>query len=270
MRRMLLLIDDSGRFPLAPDGAPLLVDAPPAGAELSARVEVRPGVVAARMRGAAADEISPDTGDARTHTSDPLAARGLGLVANRERYAYDPRDGSELTWGTAGIVARGASGEPIFPRVDPSVIGLVQDPAGERVLLAENRRRPGYFTAIAGYVDVGESIEDAFAREVFEETGRRVRNERYVCSQPWPASGALMLGFVGVTDDIDPVGQTDGELRRTVWARREDLPELTLAGRGTIARTLIDTWAGGKFSGLCAEPPAHRVHPAHKEADCGY
>ncbi|OEY27042.1 hypothetical protein A0K93_00275 [Corynebacterium sp. BCW_4722] len=245
---MHLLIDASGHFPLTTNGEPLLLDTVPPGAELSAQVEIRPGVYAARMRGVAAGQLAEKVGDARSHPCDPLAARALGLVAARERYRFDPRDGSPLTWGQAGIVARGVSGEPIFPRVDPSVIGLVQDPSGERVLLAENSRRPGYFTAIAGYVDVGESIEAAFAREVLEETGRRVRDARYVCSQPWPASGALMLGFVGVTDDLDPVGETDGELRRIIWARREDLPGLTLAGEGTIARILIEQWAAGKFS----------------------
>ena len=148
-----------------------------------------------------------------------------------------------MRWGDGGIVARGATGRPIFPRLDPCVIGLVEDPAGERILLVENARRPGYLTLVAGYVDVGETLEAAFAREVWEETGRRVSDVRYVRSQPWPLSGALMLGMAARTADTDAQAPTDGELTRTVWASRDELDSLTLAAEGTIARALIDYWA---------------------------
>ena len=100
-----------------------------------------------------------------------------------------------------------ASGTPIFPRLDPCVIGVVESEDGERILLAEHRRRPGFFTLVAGYVDVGESIEAAFAREVLEETGRRVGDVAYVESQPWPASGALMLGMTSRTADVDALDE---------------------------------------------------------------
>lgn len=242
-----LLIDEQGNFPLVPSGEPLLIDAPPAHATVSHIVEVRPGIRAARMHGARASDLARTTGDARSHPHDPVAARAIGLVRARERYRFDPHDGSPLTWGEAGIVARGASGTPIFPRLDPSVIGLIQHPDGQHILLGENARRPGYFTAIAGYVDIGESLEDAFAREVWEETGRRVRDARYIGSQPWPASGALMLGFFGYTDDVDPVGPTDEELREIIWASRSDVQRIPLAPEGSIARALIAAWAAGEF-----------------------
>lgn len=243
---MFLLIDAAGRFPLGDDGEPLLIDAPPATADLSSPVRIKPGVTAARVRGVdAADLAGPGggTGDARTHAGHPLAARAVGLVNARERYRYDPADGSELTWGDGGIVARGASGAAIFPRLDPCVIGVVEDPGRERILLVENSRRPGYFTLVAGYVDVGETLEAAFAREVWEETGRRVTDIGYLRSQPWPASGALMVGMTGRTADIDALGPTDGELTRTRWAARAELETLTLAAEGTIARALIEHWA---------------------------
>lgn len=246
---MWLFIDTEGRFPLTPSGEPLLLDAPPAHATVSSDVEIRPGIRAARIHGVSAAKLSATTGDARSHSGDPLAARAVGLVQARERYRFDPFDGSPLSWGGAGIVARGASGAPIFPRVDPSVIGIVQHPEGDRILLGENSRRPGYYTAIAGYVDVGENLEDAFAREVWEETGRRVRDMRYVGSQPWPSSGALMLGFFGHTDDVEPAGPTDGELKDIIWASRADLQRLPLAREGSIARKLISAWAAGEFEG---------------------
>ena len=243
---MFLLIDAAGRFPLGDDGEPKLFDAPPATTEITSHVHVAREVTAARVHGVdAADLAGPAgaTGDARTHASHPLAARAVGLVNARERTRFDPADGSEVRWGDDGIVARGATGRPIFPRLDPCVIGLVEDPAGERILLVENARRPGYLTLVAGYVDVGETLEAAFAREVWEETGRRVSDVRYVRSQPWPLSGALMLGMAARTADTDAQAPTDGELTRTVWASRDELDSLTLAAEGTIARALIDYWA---------------------------
>ena len=243
---MFLLIDAAGRFPLGDDGEPKLFDAPPATTDITSHVHVSPNVTAARVHGVdAADLAGPDraAGDARTHASHPLAARAIGLVNAREGTRFDPADGSEVRWGDGGIVARGASGRPIFPRLDPCVIGVVEDPAGERILLVENSRRPGYLTLVAGYVDVGETLESAFAREVWEETGRRVSDVRYVRSQPWPLSGALMLGMAARTADIDAQAPTDGELTRTVWASRAELDSLTLAAEGTIARALIDYWA---------------------------
>ena len=253
---MFLLIDADGRFPLGDDGEPKLFHTPPASTEISSHVHVTGEVTAARVHGVdAADLAGPHgaTGDARTHASHPLAARAVGLVNARERTRFDPADGSEVRWGDGGIVARGATGRPIFPRLDPCVIGLVEDPKGERILLVENARRPGYLTLVAGYVDVGETLEAAFAREVWEETGRRVNDVRYLRSQPWPLSGALMLGMAAHTADVNAQAPTDGELTRTVWASRDELDSLTLAVEGTIARALIDDWAATR-------PTPHTPH----------
>lgn len=253
---MFLLIDADGRFPLTEGGEPLLIDVPPAAT--SSHVDVAPGVTAARVHDITAAELANangaagagrGTGDARTHADHPLAARAIGLVRAREHNRFDPADGSELTFGDGGIVARGETGRPIFPRLDPCVIGVVEHADTERILLVENARRPGYYTLVAGYVDVGETLEAAFAREVREETGRRATDVTYVRSQPWPESGALMLGMFARTQDECPVGATDGELTRTRWATREELGGLTLAAEGTIARRLITAWADHKMKG---------------------
>lgn len=265
---MFLLIDAAGRFPLGDDGEPLLIDAPPATADLSSPVRIKPGVTAARVRGVDAADLAGSgggTGDARTHAGHPLAARAIGLVNARERNRFDPADGSRLTWGDGGIVARGASGKSIFPRLDPCVIGVVEDPEQQRILLVENSRRPGYFTLVAGYVDVGETLEAAFAREVWEETARRVTDISYVGSQPWPVSGALMVGMTGRTADIDAQGPTDGELTRTRWATRAELETLTLAPEGTIARMLIEHWARQPAARSQQNHPNHLNHPTRKE-----
>ena len=262
---MLLLIDATLRFPLNSHGQPLLVAELPPGVQVRTTVQATPEVTAVQLVDARVEDIADvlggtggiggagggggigGIGTARSHVDDPLVSRAVGLLKARERYAFDPSDGSALTWDETGAVARGASGRPVFPRIDPCVIGVVEHADGQRVLLGENRRRPGYFTCIAGYMDVGESAEAAFAREVLEETGRRIADITYVGSQPWSLSGSLMLGFHARTGDDNAVGETDGELSRILWARRKDLGQLQLAPEGSIARQLIDRWAAGEL-----------------------
>ncbi|WP_245797280.1 NAD(+) diphosphatase [Corynebacterium aquilae] len=171
---------------------------------------------------------------------DLLAA--AGYVKNQQLHRFHPADGTPLTFDEQGHVGTSARGAAFFPRLDPAVIGLVE--CRGRILLGRNALRPDYFSLIAGYVSPGETLEAAFAREVLEETGRRVRGVRYVGSQPWPASGALMLGMYGLTDDWEAVAATDGELVETRWASREEIVAggLPLSPQGSIARTLIEFW----------------------------
>lgn len=244
---MYLLFDAALRFPLNSQGQPRLLPTLPPGVKVTTRARVSPEVTAVRVSDVTTAELATQVASAREWFDDPLIARAVGLVGAHERGAFDPADGSPLAWDPTGAFARGASGRPVFPRIDPCVIGVVEHNDGDRILLGENRRRPGYFTCIAGYVDVGERAEDAFAREVREETGRRIDNVAYVGSQPWPLSGSLMLGFFARTHDEDAAGETDGELRRIIWATREDLGQLPLAPEGSIARKLIGRWAAGEM-----------------------
>ncbi|AWB81428.1 NADH pyrophosphatase [Corynebacterium yudongzhengii] len=177
---------------------------------------------------------------ARSLLDDRRIARALALVDNRERVLFDPRDGSPVSFDADNIVARGEGG-PIFPRIDPAVIGLITDPDDEYLLLG--RKAGGeYYSLIAGYVEAGENLEEAFYREAFEETGRRIRNIIYRGSQPWPMGGSLMVGFEAITDDRDPQAATDGELDDVRWTDRPGLDNVPLAGPGSIARSLIDDW----------------------------
>ncbi|PRQ11457.1 NADH pyrophosphatase [Corynebacterium sp. 13CS0277] len=172
---------------------------------------------------------------------DLLAA--AGYVKNQEAHRFHPGDGTPLTFDEQGRVGTSEFGAPFFPRLDPAVIGLVE--CAGRVLVGRNRMRPDFFSLIAGYVSPGETLEAAFAREVWEETGRRVGQVRYLGSQPWPTSGALMLGMYGVTDDVDAVGPCDGELIEVRWLRREEVLSgaLPLSPPGSIAHQLLDYWA---------------------------
>ena len=102
-----------------------------------------------------------------------------------------------------------------FPRLDPAIIVLVTD--GTRVLLGRQAAwPPGRYSTIAGFVEPGESLEDAVAREVAEETGVRVDEVRYHSSQPWPFPSSLMLGFTARASTHE-VRLEDEELEDARW-----------------------------------------------------
>ena len=127
----------------------------------------------------------------------------------------------------------------LFPKVSPAVI--VQVVEGPRILLGRSKRHPpGSYSVLAGFVDPGESLEDAVRREVREESGVLVTNVRYFGSQPWPFPDSLMVGFTA--ESAGGVLQPDeDELEDVAWFRAEALPPVPPAY--SIARTLIDDFA---------------------------
>jgi NAD+ diphosphatase len=138
------------------------------------------------------------------------------------------------------------------PRTDPVVITLVID-GTERVLLGRNVRWPARrYSALAGFVEPGESLEEAVAREVAEESGIEVGAMRYAASQPWPFPASLMLGFFADYRAGEP-RPLEGEIEDVRWYSRADIlaaihedpgAPLDVPPRFAIARHLIDTWAG--------------------------
>jgi NAD+ diphosphatase len=159
-------------------------------------------------------------------------------------------------------------GSEHFPRTDPAVIMLVTDP-DDRCLLARNAAWPERRVSIlAGFVDPGESAEQAVIREVAEETGITVGNVRYLGSQPWPMPRSLMLGFRADA----PAGQTIAvdheELAEARWYSRDELlaslgsHELALPPSVSIARRIIEAWYGGPLpSAWPPLPPPARPSP---------
>jgi len=129
------------------------------------------------------------------------------------------------------------------PRTDPVVIVLVTD--GERTLLGRQASwPPRRVSCLAGFVEPGESLEDAVVREVAEEAGVTVRDARYVSSQPWPFPSSLMLGFRAAWVAGEPV-PADEELEEVRWFTRAQLRaerDVLLPPRLAIARRLIDAW----------------------------
>jgi len=138
-----------------------------------------------------------------------------------------------------------------FPRTDPAVIMLVTDP-DDRCLLARNAAWPGRRVSIlAGFVDPGESAEQAVIREVAEETGIKVTNVRYVGSQPWPMPRSLMLGFRADAPAGQAIAVDHDELAEAYWFSRDELlaaieaREIALPPPVSIARHIIESWFGG-------------------------
>ena len=129
-----------------------------------------------------------------------------------------------------------------FPRIDPAIIVLVSD--GERALLGRQPSwPPGRYSTIAGFVEPGESLEDAVAREVHEETGVDVDEVHYQSSQPWPFPASLMLGF-RATAGANRQIRRGGELEDVQWFSRAELlsGKLLLPPPQAIARQLIGSW----------------------------
>jgi len=123
-----------------------------------------------------------------------------------------------------------------YPQIAPCIIVAIR--RGEEILLAQHaRHRNSIYTVLAGFVEVGETLEQAVAREVMEESSVRVKNVCYVTSQPWPFPHSLMMAFMAEYDGGEL--QHDGkELIDAGWYRYDDLPLLPPAG--TVARRLIE------------------------------
>jgi NAD+ diphosphatase len=146
-------------------------------------------------------------------------------------------------------------GSEHFPRLDPAVIMLVTDPAG-RCLLARNSSWPGRRVSIlAGFVEPGESAEQAVAREVLEETGITVGNVRYLGSQPWPMPHSLMLGFSALAPGGQQIQVDDNEIAEANWFSRDDVREKVASGElrlpppVSIAHRIIESWYGAQLPG---------------------
>ena len=174
-----------------------------------------------------------------------LVAQARALVLWHRSQQYCGRCGAlsrPESGGNTRICIGPECGIRIFPRVDPAIIVLVSN--RDRCLLGRQPNWPeGRYSTIAGFVEPGESLEDAVQREVLEETNVAVHNIRYHSSQPWPFPSSLMLGFTAeaLTDDI---ALNDGELADAQWFTHKQLTSgyPLLPYRLSIARRLVDDW----------------------------
>jgi NAD+ diphosphatase len=197
------------------------------------------GTRAASLRELAPLVTQPDSG---------AIAFAVAMGNWHRRHRFCAGCGAPSDVGEAGFVrvCPGCAAQH-HPRTDPVVIMLVVDPPGDRVLMGRQASWPaGRFSALAGFVEPGESLEEAVAREVREEADVEVDDVRYRSSQPWPFPASLMLGFTCRYVAGAPHSR-DGELEDVRWFARDELlgGEALLPPPLAIARRLIDDWLGG-------------------------
>ncbi|MFL6547547.1 MAG: NAD(+) diphosphatase [Povalibacter sp.] len=191
-----------------------------------------------------------------------LLAYARAMVLWRERHRFCGRCGTPTVPVQAGHVLLCTNTEcrhQQFPRTDPAVIVLVTD--GERALLGRQAAWPaGRYSTIAGFVEPGESLEDAVRREVLEETGVPVGKVEYHSSQPWPFPSSLMLGFTAHATGTE-IHQIDDELEDVRWLTRAQIAngEVALPNPVSISFRLIEDWYDADSSIPLREEPNARL-----------
>lgn len=174
-----------------------------------------------------------------------LLGYARALLLWRERHRYCGRCGAPTLSRSGGHVLECTNAScklSHFPRLDPCIIVLVSD--GERALLGRQAAWPPQrYSTIAGFMEWGESVEEAVAREVREETGVIIDEVRYHSSQPWPFPSSLMLGFMARAATTDIVC-SDSELEDARWFTREDIANGAIRSplSHSISFHLIESW----------------------------
>jgi NAD+ diphosphatase len=197
------------------------------------------------LRGVVHTLVEPDAG---------FMVHAVALAEWHASHHFCPRCGGRLESTVAGhVLVCQQCGRQQFPRSDPAVIMMVTD--GDRALLGRQASWPeGRYSTLAGFVDPGESLEEAVIREVAEETAVQVTDVTYFGNQPWPFPQSLMVGFFAraVTTEIRV---DEHEISDARWFSREDMREqaeagtLVLPGGISISRSLVEAWYGGPLPG---------------------
>ncbi|HEY0684254.1 MAG TPA: NAD(+) diphosphatase [Steroidobacter sp.] len=191
-----------------------------------------------------------------------LLAYARAMIHWRDTHRFCGRCGSPTQPSDGGHVLR-CSNEACrsqqFPRIDPAVIVLVTD--GERALLGRQAAwPPGRYSTIAGFVEPGESLEDAVVREVREETGVEVDVVDYHSSQPWPFPSSLMLGFTAHASSTEIV-RVDDELEDVRWWTRAEIAggAVALPITHSISFRLVEDWYDSDADRPLREEPGVRM-----------
>lgn len=196
-----------------------------------------------------------------------MLAYARALLYWRRRHRYCGACGAPNAAASAGHVMKCVNPDCAtehFPRLDPAIIVLVTD--GERALLGRQAAWPeGRFSTIAGFVEPGESLEDAVAREVLEETGVSVFGCEYHSSQPWPFPSSLMIGFTAQAA-ADAVPRADEELEDVRWFSREQIASGCpgLPPPQSVSFRLIEHWYDSGANVPLRESPGVKLWGSHR------
>lgn len=260
---VLLPVDPRGRFPITETGAgPHLAFHTPSGVLDPGRTHLL-GIAAGRaVFCAGVDELSGGSANVReaghrlaAEESD-VAFAATALVNWHRLEPHCSACGAATEARRAGLMRHcPACGRDSWPRTDPAVIVAVSNDADEILLAHQRSWPPGRVSVLAGFVETGESLEQALHREILEEAGIRLADLRYVASQPWPFPRSLMLGFRARALTTAIVVDRD-ELAWGAWYSRERLREEVAAGdlvlptQASLAHRLIaDWWGPGRLPG---------------------
>lgn len=236
-------------------GAALDTSHIPAGTEIV--LVVLPAPLPAEVTGAPADSqwIGFRAVAGRLNATDTALFIQASAIANwHATHTHCPRCGSPTFVEAGGWVRRCPSdNSEHYPRTDPAIIVTVVGPDGRLLLGGGGAMDAKMHSTLAGFVEPGESLEQAVAREISEEVGVRVTACQYLGSQPWPFPASLMLGFTAITADTE--ARPDGvEVTRARWFTRPELQAAVLTGeilipsRLSISRALIEHWYGGRIA----------------------
>ena len=226
-----------------------------ADSEISNRIYL--GEIAGQHYFAMNQEVSegPTLRDISSHlnqTDLEIAVTALALINWHETHPKCSRCGSDTVVIENGWVRKCSVDDTShFPRTDPAIIVAVQDRNGRLCLGRQSVWPEKRFSNFAGFVEPGESLEDAVVREVKEETGLNVTAVKYLFSQPWPFPNSIMLAFEAFTDSPE-IAKPDGiEIVDLRWFTKEDLvaqvasDELNLPPHTTVSRKMIERWLNG-------------------------
>ena len=188
-----------------------------------------------------------------------LSGYARGMLHWHQQHQFCSRCGSTTVSRHGGhmrLCQNSECARESYPRTDPAIIVLVEDretnPKSPKCLLGSHNRLPkGVYTTLAGFVEPGESLEEAVAREIFEESGIKVKNVNYQASQPWPFPSSIMLGFRAQADSTSIQVDKD-EINDARWFSAQDIKKFgewgdqdaafRLPRKDSIARLLIKTW----------------------------
>lgn len=181
------------------------------------------------------------------------AFTGAGLATWHANTSFCPRCGSPtrvVSGGQSRVCT--ACGRELYPRTDPAVIVAILDPEGRILLGRQPSWAPGRVSVFAGFVEMGESLEQAVHREMAEEVALELTDVTYLGSQPWPFPRSLMVGFRARAERTE-VTEAEGEIELARWFTVAELRaamasgDVTLPPHTSIARRMIEAWLAGSL-----------------------